>query len=507
MRKILVEKAKELIINILRLFFYGTRDDITVMNLNNNIVSCDEDMYKKQCFKYDSLNREEIARNWTNSFLRNGISRVIAIDENWGMGKTYFATNWVKMLKHDNWQVCYIDAFEYDFTDDPFMVISHSIVEMLKSNNNFTELENIANYLGILFRAFKSNTINAIPSIAEGGVMALTGAPNNKIIKSGVKKITDIVINTLNESSREDSGSIHNPFISITENDMTYNNILKAFKKLLEKKANLVAKETGKPLVIIVDELDRCKPTFAIEFLEKLKHIFDVNNLVFITFINLNELSNAVKGMYGESFDGEKYLKKFFNLILSFPRLYGNSSLYTVFIKNQLNQSLCLDVFAQEDFFQANNILFPSDAVEPIIEIISLFQQVYNLSLRDIEQIIEILKYVSFKDKWQACFYVILRIIYVHNNKFYNEIKKLGKVSINELEDDWQTYKQLAKLYDEQKKNTNPFNAYAIFLQLTLIYASCNEDVDDESSIGSPLYPYSPQNYMKILMQLVESIC
>lgn len=501
-----MSKMKVLLIKFLRLFFYGTKDDITVMILNNDIVSGAKVIYEEY-FKYDSLNREEIAKTWTNSFLRNGISRVIAIDEKWGMGKTYFATNWVKMLKHDNWQVCYIDAFEYDFTDDPFMVISHSIIEMLKSNDNFTELEDIANYLGTLFRAFKSNTINAIPSIAEGGVLALTGLPDNKIIKDGVKKISDVVIKTLNENMIGNNIVNHNPFSSITENDMTYNNVVKAFKILLEKKATLVAKETGKPLVIIVDELDRCKPTFAIEFLEKLKHIFDIDNLVFVTFINHNELANAVKGMYGESFDGEKYLYKFFNIILSFPKLYGDSSVYTVFIQNQLNQSLCLDVFAQEDFFEANNILFPPDAVEPIIEIISLFQRVYNLSLHDIEQIVEILKYVSFKDKWQACFYVILRIIYVYNNKFYNEIKKLGKVSINDLKDEKQTYKQITKIHDEEKENSNPFDAYAIFIQLISIHASCNKDVDDTSSISSPLYPYSPRDYMKILMQLVESIC
>lgn len=60
--------------------------------------------------------------------------------------------------------------------------------------------------------------------------------------------------------------------------------------------------------MIIVDELDRCKPTFAIEFLEKLKHIFDVDNLVFVTFINHNELANTVKGIYGESFEMDRLI-------------------------------------------------------------------------------------------------------------------------------------------------------------------------------------------------------
>lgn len=502
-----MSKFKEFLIKFLRLFFYGTKDDITVMILNDDIVSDNRDIYKDY-FKDDLLNRKYIALNWTESFLKNGTSKVIAVDASWGMGKTYFATNWVKMLKHDNWQVCYIDAFEYDFTDDPFMIISHSIIEMLKSNNNFTELEDIANYLGILFRAFKSNAINAIPSIADGGVMALTGAPNDKIIKSAVKKITDIVINTLNKSSREDNGSIHNPFSSITEKDMTYNNIVKAFKKLLEKKATLVAKETGKPLVIIIDELDRCKPTFAIEFLEKLKHIFDIDNLVFVTFINHNELANAVKGMYGESFDGEKYLDKFFNLKLTFHKIFDDISFYGQFIEKHLKEKFISDIYQIKNIYKVKNMFFNADAaIGALNDVLRFFQELYRLSLRDIENITEILKYMYFIDEHDACNHVILRIIYLYNNDFYNELKQFNQVLLD-IDDKYKTFKKVASLSEDNDKRIQYGKACDVIMDFMFVYDGVYGVIDGEYSLGNVKFSpiNTPKHYMNNLIRIIESI-
>lgn len=197
-------------------------------------------------FDDDLLNLSRLATLWTNVLIDIDNNFVIGIDASWGMGKTYFARNWMKMLENQNYQVCYIDAFEYDFTDDPFMVISHSIIEMLKSNNNFTELEDIANYLSTLFRAFKNNTIDVLPTIAEGGVLALSNSANNNPIINGLSKIAGSVVKVLRDSFTEANSATHNPFDSITEKDITYIDIVKVFKILIAQKANIIFQETAK---------------------------------------------------------------------------------------------------------------------------------------------------------------------------------------------------------------------------------------------------------------------
>ena len=77
--------------------------------------------------------------------------------------------------------------------------------------------------------------------------------------------------------------------------------------------AGKVRDETGHPMVFIIDELDRCRPTFAIELLERVKHIFDVPNLVFVFGINRDELCTSLQSIYGE-IDASVYLRRFFDM-------------------------------------------------------------------------------------------------------------------------------------------------------------------------------------------------
>lgn len=501
-----MSKIKVFLIKFLRLFFYGTKDDITVMILNND--SDNKDIYKDY-FKDDLLNRKHIAKEWTESFLQNGTSKVIAVDAEWGMGKTYFATNWVKMLKHDNWLVCYIDAFEYDFTDDPFMVISHRIIEMLKSNDNFTELENIANYLSTLFRAFKNNTIDALPTIAEGGILASSGLLNINPIAKGLSKISRSVVKVLRDSFKESNSATYNPFDSINKKNIQYVHIIKAFKILIAQKANIIVQETEKPLIVIVDELDRCKPTFAIEFLEKLKHIFDIDNLVFVTFINHNELSNAVKGMYGESFDGKKYLDKFFNLKLTFPKIFDDTLFYGQFIEKHLKEKIISDIYQIKNIYKVKNMLFNADAaIGALNDVLRFFQELYQLTLRDIENITEILKYMYFIDEHDACNHVILRIIYLYNNDFYNELKKFDDKLLIDIEDKYGTFKTVASLSSDNDKRIQYGKACDMIMDFMYVYDGVYTEFDEEASLGnikfSPLN--TPKHYMNNLIRIIESI-
>ena len=67
----------------------------------------------------------------------------------------------------------------------------------------------------------------------------------------------------------------------------------------------------SKPLVVIIDELDRCRPTFAIECLERIKHVFAVEGVVFVLGVYCDQLAESIRAVYGQGFDSHGYLGKF----------------------------------------------------------------------------------------------------------------------------------------------------------------------------------------------------
>jgi hypothetical protein len=67
------------------------------------------------------------------------------------------------------------------------------------------------------------------------------------------------------------------------------------------------------PIIIIIDELDRCRPSYALKLFEEIKHLFDVHGLVFVLGMNGEQLAHSVSGTYGANFDGAAYLRRFIN--------------------------------------------------------------------------------------------------------------------------------------------------------------------------------------------------
>lgn len=92
----------------------------------------------------------------------------------------------------------------------------------------------------------------------------------------------------------------------------------KAVEKLLDVYANTqvaqnefvktlssLTKDLPKPFVVIIDELDRCRPSFALEFLERIKHLFAAENVVFVLFWNANSICESVRHSYGQGTNAE----------------------------------------------------------------------------------------------------------------------------------------------------------------------------------------------------------
>ena len=68
-----------------------------------------------------------------------------------------------------------------------------------------------------------------------------------------------------------------------------------------------------------MDELDRCRPSYAVKLLERIKHYFSNDNITFVFSVNMNELQHTIKKYYGDTFDACRYLDRFFDLRITLP--------------------------------------------------------------------------------------------------------------------------------------------------------------------------------------------
>ena len=145
-----------------------------------------------------------------------------------------------------------------------------------------------------------------------------------------------------------------------------------AFKgaiRLLKMYLSKVVKREKK-LIIIIDELDRCKPTFAVQTLEIVKHLFNVEGLVFIFALDINQLSHSVKVVYGNDFDAIGYLERFFNYLTILPHGRLSSTEQSILFINKMGLQ---NVYSK----------FDDNVIQRFFQISEMF----NLSLREVKTV------------------------------------------------------------------------------------------------------------------------
>lgn len=212
--------------------------------------------------------------------------KTISIDASWGMGKTLLKDVLVEKLKEKEIKVKAINAWETDYFSDPMKSLIGEINESdlnISSETLEKGEELIKNIGGIVTKIFGTALLKKLNFTDED-------ITNIKSIFQGI-----------------DSSGI--------EEYKKYKDLVKKFKESFG-----IGIGTSKR-VIILDELDRCKPSYAIELLEAIKHIFDIYNLTFIFLINKEQLKYTVENLYGCNKENEDYFEKFFDLQLIFPEI------------------------------------------------------------------------------------------------------------------------------------------------------------------------------------------
>jgi len=241
-------------------------------------------------------------------------TRVISIDAAWGYGKTTFIKALNEKLIENFFTVFTFNAWTNDYeTDALTSFINELIPQMLKTiDNNESNIQLMKNFLligneladyltGINFIK-KLNTIKENKNFLDT-LFNKENDVNNYFNNSPLQKKQAEFLKTLNQ--------IYNAINEI-ENEK--------LKKLPGINTEEQLKNTPEQkIIILIDELDRCKPTFAIELLERIKHLFDTGKYLFIFTINAKQLAESVKQIYGNCFDESGYFRRFFDYEFYLP--------------------------------------------------------------------------------------------------------------------------------------------------------------------------------------------
>lgn len=369
----------------------------------------------------------------------------IALGGKWGSGKTFFVKQ-AKMImdvnnrfikemsdedsslikytwneynkKHNNQlknQVCvYYDSWKYDNDDDPLLSLIYEIANELGINYDFTEESSTAEVFISLIDFLKGLNIKELYNTMKSQKNLMEGIEKER-------KLTD-QINTFFDS---------------------------------------VLAERGDRLIIFIDELDRCKPSYAVNLLEKIKHYFSNERVTFVFSINNIELINTIQKYYGQSFDSGRYLDRFFDLRLDLP---------------PIDKENFLDYMG----FKMRGVTYIQDKV--VLAVVKYF----GLEMREITRFLKLIKVAVYKpahtdpnlDNSDAlCIYYIIPVMLglkMYNTKnYYDLIQGKDCTPLIDILSDFKNnklFKELLKYKETYEKLGEDMRVVKIEDKITEVY-------------------------------------
>lgn len=287
-----------------------------------------------ETIKNDRLRRSMDVRAMIEFLDKRNGNTFIAIDAEWGAGKSFFVRQiemtmrfltdktWPHEGKYSterleiidlqrkaiennqvlreiniehSWLPIYFNAWMYDDNEEPLLSL---MLAILKETGHDIRIKK------------KENIVNKVIALAKGV----------KIINIFTSKYP--VLNIL------DTEKLMDAFGGMNQNDiLTDVKSAEEIKMLCKNIFDEIIVEEAERLIIFVDELDRCRPTYAVEMLERIKHFFDDERVVFVFSVNREQLAHTISNFYGSNFDSEKYLNRFFDYCFALPALDIETSL------------------------------------------------------------------------------------------------------------------------------------------------------------------------------------
>lgn len=270
-------------------------------------------------FANDALNRRPIVE-----FLDALISKaegpmVLALDSPWGTGKSTLVRMLQAQLQAKKCRTAFFNAWSVDYASDPLVALVSKIDLIQRdaseaSRRRLSKLKRIATLVGKrgLIAAVKASTLGALDLD---------------------KEIEAALSQGVGDASSE-----------LFDLAMKEGECLAKFRQELEAVITETQQnQEQRNLVFFIDELDRCRPTFAIELLERIKHLFDVPNIIFVLSIDKHQLETSVSSIYGAGINSREYLRRFIDLEFQVPLASGKP-----FVMNLLRKFGLDELFASQ---------------------------------------------------------------------------------------------------------------------------------------------------------------
>jgi hypothetical protein len=229
-------------------------------------------------------------------------SLVASLNAPFGAGKTTFLSMWaedMRLRRASNTSVplvLMLNAWESDFCGDPLLAITSGLIQELERCSLSERPE------------AQDDLREAVKDVAWFTV----GLANN--LASKWTGIDPVGAGNLAAEKKKARGRVSSDILK------TYENRNCALQKLKEQLRLIFGSEKPKALVI-VDELDRCRPDYAINYLETIKHVFDIHGIVFVLGIDRGHLASSARVLYGNQLNADEYFRKFFQRSFSLPSL------------------------------------------------------------------------------------------------------------------------------------------------------------------------------------------
>ena len=223
----------------------------------------------KDPFKHDKLSRRQHVEAFCS--VLSGIEgpAVVLLDAPWGSGKTAFVRMCSAFLQSQDVRVVEFNAWRQQYTQRPLI-----------------------------------DLVAAISAHVSDPVMDTLRRKAETVAWHLAKVLTKGII----DRDVPDSGT------SMLDSWDAAKTAIDAFTRALE-----AATAKDRPLVVFVDELDRCRPAYALDLLEVVRHLFSVDGVVVVLAINRDQLRCAVGSLYGDEFGADRYLRRFADLHVGLP--------------------------------------------------------------------------------------------------------------------------------------------------------------------------------------------
>lgn len=261
------------------------------MDLKIKIQEEPIEVEEKIPFKNCQLNRVNYAKALKSVVVCIPEGGVIALDGAWGTGKTTFIKMWAQYMHEEHYKVLYFNAWETDFISDPLIGLIGEFKKMDLPRPGIRKFKT-------LVRAGRKMLRGVVPTLVQAVITSFGWS----VTASIARMITSEAISLTGKMSKYDAKS------------ESINEFKESLRELIEEL------DPQKPLIFIVDELDRCNPHYAVKVLERIKHLFTLSRIVFVLCIDKEQLGHSICGYYGsEQLNSGEYLRRFIDIEYKLP--------------------------------------------------------------------------------------------------------------------------------------------------------------------------------------------